>query len=165
MQESLSARDKKVIWHPYTHQKYNPDPIPIIKGEGVWLVDEQGNRYIDAVSSWWVTIHGHGHPFIAESIYRQALQLEQVIFTGFTHRPAVELAEKLLAILPNDFARIFYSDNGSTSTEVAIKMAVQYWWNQGDKKRTRIIALTNSYHGDTFGAMSISERGIFTLAF
>jgi adenosylmethionine-8-amino-7-oxononanoate aminotransferase len=165
MQESLSARDKKVIWHPYTHQKYNPDPIPIVKGEGAWLIDDQGNRYLDAVSSWWVTIHGHGHPYIAESIYRQALQLEQVIFTGFTHRPAVELAEKLLAILPNEFSKVFYSDNGSTSTEVAIKMAIQYWWNKGNKKRTRIIALTNSYHGDTFGAMSISERGIFTMAF
>jgi adenosylmethionine-8-amino-7-oxononanoate aminotransferase len=165
MQESLSTRDKKVIWHPYTHQKYNPDPIPIVKGEGVWLIDEQGNRYIDAVSSWWVTIHGHGHPYIAESIYLQALELEQVIFTGFTHRPAVELAEKLLNILPGNFSKIFYSDNGSTSTEVAIKMAIQYWWNQGNKKRTRIIALKNGYHGDTFGAMSISERGIFTLAF
>ena len=165
MQDSLSARDKKVIWHPYTHQKYNPDPIPIVKGEGVWLTDETGNRYIDAVSSWWVTLHGHGHPFIAESIYRQALQLEQVIFTGFTHRPAVELAEKLLRILPGNFSKIFYSDNGSTATEVAIKMAIQYWKNKGDHKRTRIIALNNGYHGDTFGSMSISERGIFTLAF
>ncbi len=165
MQESLSARDKKVIWHPYTHQKYYPDPIPIARGEGAWLIDEKSNRYIDAVSSWWVTIHGHAHPFIAERIYRQALELEQVIFTGFTHRPAVELAENLLKILPNTFSKVFYSDNGSTATEVAIKMAVQYWWNKGDKKRSRIIALTHSYHGDTFGAMSISERGIFTMAF
>lgn len=165
MQESLSARDKKVIWHPYTHQKYNPPPIPIVKGEGAWLIGEDGRRYLDAVSSWWVTIHGHAHPYIAERIFEQALKLEQVIFTGFTHQPAVELAERLLAILPNQFSKVFYSDNGSTSTEVAIKMAVQYWWNKGDTKRTRIIALANSYHGDTFGAMSISERGIFTLAF
>jgi adenosylmethionine-8-amino-7-oxononanoate aminotransferase len=162
---SLSARDKEVIWHPYTPQKYAPDPIPIVKGEGVWLFDEKGNKYIDAVSSWWVTIHGHGNPYIAERIFQQALQLEQVIFTGFTHEPAVRLAERLLEILPGYFSKIFYSDNGSTATEVAIKMAIQYWWNLGDKKRTRILALTNSYHGDTFGAMSISERGIFTLAF
>jgi adenosylmethionine-8-amino-7-oxononanoate aminotransferase len=162
---SLLERDKKVIWHPYTPQKYAPDPIPIVKGEGAWLYDDGGNRYIDAVSSWWVTIHGHAHPYIAEKIYHQALQLEQVIFAGFTHEPAVQLAEKLLAILPGDFSKIFYSDNGSTATEVAIKMAIQYWWNKGVKKRNRILALTHSYHGDTFGAMSISERGLFTLAF
>ncbi len=162
---SLSTRDKNVIWHPYTPQKYAPEPIPIIKGEGAWLIDENGNRYIDAISSWWVTIHGHGHPYIAEKIYRQALALEQVIFAGFTHEPAVLLAERLIKILPGDFSKIFYSDNGSTATEVAIKMAIQYWWNLGEKKRTRIIALTHSYHGDTFGAMSISERGIFTMAF
>ena len=162
---SLLERDKKVIWHPYTPQKYAPDPIPIVKGEGAWLYDDKGNRYIDAVSSWWVTIHGHAHPYIAEKIYQQALKLEQVIFAGFTHEPAVQLAEKLIDILPGNFSKIFYSDNGSTATEVAIKMAIQYWWNKGDKKRNRILALTHSYHGDTFGAMSISERGLFTLAF
>ncbi len=162
---SLSERDKQVIWHPYTHQKYAPEPIPIVKGEGVWLTDHRGNRYIDAISSWWVTIHGHAHPYIAERIYRQALELEQVIFAGFTHAPAVELAERLLKILPGDFARVFYSDNGSTAVEVALKMAIQYWWNAGEKKRTRILALTDSYHGDTFGAMSVSDRGIFTMAF
>lgn len=162
---SLLERDKKVIWHPYTHQKYAPDPIPIVKGEGAWLVDDKGTRYIDAVSSWWVTIHGHAHPYIAQRIYQQALNLEQVIFAGFTHEPAVQLAEKLIQILPGNFSRIFYSDNGSTATEVAIKMALQYWWNKGEKKRTRILALTHSYHGDTFGAMSISERGLFTMAF
>jgi adenosylmethionine---8-amino-7-oxononanoate aminotransferase len=162
---SLLERDKKVIWHPYTPQKYAPDPIPIVKGEGAWLYDDRGNRYIDAVSSWWVTIHGHAHPYIAEKIYQQALKLEQVIFAGFTHEPAVQLAEKLIALLPGNFSKIFYSDNGSTATEVAIKMAIQYWWNKGDKKRNRILALTHSYHGDTFGAMSISERGLFTLAF
>lgn len=162
---SLSQRDEQVIWHPYTHQKYAPAPIPIVKGEGVWLTDDRGNRYIDAISSWWVTIHGHGHPYIAERIYRQALELEQVIFAGFTHAPAVELAERLLKILPGDFSRVFYSDNGSTAVEVALKMAIQYWWNQGNTKRTRILALADSYHGDTFGAMSVSDRGIFTMAF
>ena len=162
---SLQERDKKVIWHPYTPQKYAPDVIPIVKGEGAWLHDERGNKYIDAVSSWWVTIHGHAHPYIAERLFQQAKKLEQVIFAGFTHEPAVELAEKLLNILPGKFSKIFYSDNGSTAVEVAVKMAIQYWWNKGDNKRTRIMALTNSYHGDTFGAMSVSERGLFTLAF
>jgi adenosylmethionine-8-amino-7-oxononanoate aminotransferase len=162
---SSLERDKKVIWHPYTPQKYAPDPIPIIKGEGTWLFDDKGNKYIDAVSSWWVTVHGHAHPYIAEKIYEQAKKLEQVIFAGFTHEPGVQLAERLIEKLPGKFTKIFYSDNGSTATEVAIKMAIQYWWNKGDQKRNRILALTHSYHGDTFGAMSISERGLFTLAF
>ena len=162
---SLTQRDRNVIWHPYTPQKYRPDPIPIVKGEGIFLIGEDGSRYIDAISSWWVTIHGHGHPYIAERIYAQAMQLEQVIFAGFTHEPAVSLAEQLLELLPGNFSRVFYSDNGSTATEVAIKMALQYWWNREETQRTRIIALTHSYHGDTFGAMSVSERGIFTLAY
>lgn len=165
MAKTLSERDKLVIWHPYTPQKYAPEPIPIAKAQGVWLVDENGNRYIDTISSWWVTIHGHAHPYIAEAVYKQALQLEQVIFAGFTHEPAVQLAERLLKLLPGSFAKIFYSDNGSTATEVAIKMAIQYWWNKRDPQRKHILALTHSYHGDTFGAMSISERGLFTLAF
>lgn len=141
------------------------DPIAIMKGKGSLLFDEQGNSYIDAISSWWVNLHGHAHPYIAEKLYQQALELEQVIFAGFTHRPAVELAERLLAILPGNFSRIFYSDNGSTSTEVALKMAIQYWWNQDQKQRNKLIAFKNSYHGDTFGAMSVSDRSVFTLAF
>ena len=165
MGSTLQERDKKVIWHPYTPQKYGPDPIPVTKGEGARLWDDKGNSYIDAISSWWVTIHGHAHPYIAQKIYEQALKLEQVIFAGFTHEPAVMLAEKLLEILPGRFSKIFYSDNGSTATEVAIKMALQFWWNRGEKKRTRILALTHSYHGDTFGAMSVSESGLFNLAF
>jgi len=165
MGPSLSERDKQVIWHPYTPQKYAPEPIPVIKGQGSLLFDANGHQYIDAISSWWVTIHGHAHPYIAQKIYEQALQLEQVIFAGFTHEPAVQLAERLLKILPGSLSKIFYSDNGSTATEVAIKMAIQYWWNKGNTSRNKIIALTNSYHGDTFGAMSISERGIFTAAF
>lgn len=140
-------------------------PIPIIKGKGSLLFDENGKTYIDAISSWWVTLHGHAHPYIAEKIYQQALELEQVIFAGFTHRPAVTLAERLIPYLPGDFARIFYSDNGSTSTEVALKMAIQFWWNKEQKRRNKIIAFNNSYHGDTFGAMSVSDRSVFTLAF
>jgi adenosylmethionine-8-amino-7-oxononanoate aminotransferase len=162
---NLSERDQLVIWHPFTRQKHMAAPIPITKASGSLLFDEQGKSYIDAISSWWVTIHGHAHPYIAEKIYRQALQLEQVIFAGFTHEPAVRLAERLLPVLPGAFARIFYSDNGSTSTEVALKMAIQYWWNKGDKQRRKILAFNNSYHGDTFGAMSVSDRSVFTLAF
>lgn len=147
-----------------------PSPIAITHGKGTLLFDEQNNSYIDAISSWWVTLHGHAHPYIAEKLYQQALQLEQVIFAGFTHEPAVALAERLLPLLPANFSRIFYSDNGSTSTEVAIKMAIQYWWNQKanhhpSTTRNKILAFTNAYHGDTFGAMSVSDRSVFTLAF
>src|SRR4051812_1846506 len=169
---TLAARDKRVIWHPFTPQKNMPSPIAITHGKGTLLFDEQNNSYIDAISSWWVTLHGHAHPYIAEKLYQQALRLEQVIFAGFTHEPAVTLAERLLKILPDNFSKIFYSDNGSTSTEVAIKMAIQYWWNQQTNAgsqlpvtRTKILAFNNAYHGDTFGAMSVSDRSVFTLAF
>ena len=117
------------------------------------------------MSSWWVNIHGHGNKYIAKQLYRQAKKLQQVIFAGFTHRPAVELAEKLIKILPGNFSKIFYSDNGSTATEVAIKISLQYWMNKGEANKNKILAFHHSYHGDTFGAMSISERGTFTLAF
>lgn len=162
---TLAERDKAVVWHPYTPQKYSPDPIPVVKGDGVYLFDTNGKAYIDAISSWWVTIHGHANQYIAEKIYQQARTLEQVIFAGFTHEPAVQLAEQLLQVLPGDFARVFYSDNGSTAVEVAVKMGLQYWWNQGVGKRNKVLALTHSYHGDTFGAMSFSERSVFTMAF
>lgn len=165
MTASLSERDKKVVWHPYTPQKYMPEPIPIVKGEGTLLIDANGNSYIDAISSWWVTIHGHGNKYIAQKIYEQATVLEQVIFAGFTHEPAVRLAERLLEILPGNFEKIFYSDNGSTAVEVGVKMALQYWWNRGEKNRNKILALNHSYHGDTFGTMSLSERSVFSLAF
>ncbi|HVW63091.1 MAG TPA: adenosylmethionine--8-amino-7-oxononanoate transaminase [Puia sp.] len=162
---SLTDRDHQVIWHPYTQHKHNQPPIPVVEGKGCLLFDDKGRSYIDAISSWWVTIHGHGHPYIAEKIYEQALRLEHVIFTGFTHEPAVTLAERLLPLLPGSFSRVFYSDNGSTAVEVAIKMAVQYWKNDGSSRRKKILALRNSYHGDTFGSMSISERSVFTAAF
>src|ERR1700712_2104122 len=138
-------------------------PLPIVKAQGAMLYDENGNGFIDAISSWWVNIHGHAHPYIAEKIYEQAKTLEQVIFAGFTHRPAIELAERLLPKLPGRFSKIFYSDNGSTATEVAIKMALQYWWNKAashpgqgtnhERPGRKILAFNNSYHGDTFGAM------------
>jgi len=162
---NLQQKDEKYIWHPYTHQKNRLPAIPIVKGNKAILHDEEGNKYIDGISSWWVNIHGHGNKFIARKIFEQAKKLQQVIFTGFTHHPAVELAEKLLKVLPGNFAKIFYSDNGSTATEVALKIAIQYWSNVGDSKRNKIFAFHNSYHGDTFGAMSVSERGIYTFAF
>jgi adenosylmethionine---8-amino-7-oxononanoate aminotransferase len=162
---SLSERDMNAIWHPYTQHLDMQPAIPIVRGSGALLYDEHGNSFIDAVSSWWVNLHGHAHPYIAEKIYEQALKLEQVIFTRFTHEPAVNLAEKLLAILPGSPSRIFYSDNGSTAVEVALKMALQFWKNQGKAKRNKILAFENAYHGDTFGAMSVSGRGLFTAAF
>lgn len=162
---TLQEKDKKYIWHPYTHQKNRMPAVPVVSGKKAVLIDEHGNEFIDAVSSWWVNIHGHGNKYIAKKIYEQAKKFQQVIFTGFTHEPAVSLAEKLLSILPGDFSKIFYSDNGSTSTEVAIKMAIQYWINEGQPQRNKVLAFHNAYHGDTFGAMSISERGIYTLAF
>lgn len=160
---NLSERDRAVIWHPYT-QMQTAEHIAITKGEGAYLWDDEGKRYIDAVSSWWVNIHGHAHPYIAEKVAAQLKELEHVIFAGFTHRPAVELAERLLKKLPGQ-SKVFYSDNGSTAVEVALKMAFQYWFNLGEKQRTKIIAFKDSYHGDTFGAMSVSGRGTFTKPF
>jgi adenosylmethionine---8-amino-7-oxononanoate aminotransferase len=162
---NLSERDAKVIWHPYTQHQLAAPPIPIVRGEAALLFDEQGNSYIDAISSWWVNLHGHANPYIAEKIYQQALRLEQVIFTNFTHEPAVLLAEQLLQILPGNPAKIFYSDNGSTAVEVALKMAVQFWQNMDKRERKKILAFENAYHGDTVGAMSVSSRGVFTNAF
>jgi adenosylmethionine-8-amino-7-oxononanoate aminotransferase len=164
MTASLSERDVQVIWHPYTQHKNRVAPIVAVRGEGALIFDENGRSYIDAVSSWWVNIHGHAHPYIAERIYEQAKKLEHIIFTSFTHEPAILLAERLLKILPGDFSKIFYSDNGSTAVEVAVKMAIQYWWNQSNP-RTKILAFKNSYHGDTFGAMSVSGRSVFTVPF
>lgn len=161
---NLSELDKIYIWHPYTQMKNAAPVIPIVKGDGVYLIDESGNKYIDAISSWWVNTHGHANPYIAKKIYEQYLALEHVIFAGFTHPVAIELAERILKHLPNNQNKVFYSDNGSTAVEVALKMAIQYWNNKGIKK-TKIIALENAYHGDTFGAMSVSGRSVFTKAF
>ena len=158
---SLSQRDGKVIWHPYTQMQTAGLPVAIVRGEGARLYDEEGNEYIDAIASWWVNTHGHAHPYIAERVAAQLNKLEHVIFAGFTHEPAVELAERLLKVLPANQSRIFYSDNGSTAVEVGMKMALQYWYNRGGK-RQKIIVLSNSYHGDTFGAMSASVRDLFT---
>jgi len=161
---NLSERDQKVIWHPYTQILDAAPPIPIVRGKGELLFDENNNQYIDAISSWWVNTHGHSHEHIAKKVSEQLETLEHVIFAGFTHPSAIVLAERLLKVLPENQKRIFYSDNGSTAVEVAIKMALQYNYNKG-LKRNKIIAFNGSYHGDTFGAMSVSARSGFTNAF
>jgi len=162
---SLADRDRAVLWHPYTQMRTAPAPLPIVRGEGVYLYTEDGRRILDGISSWWVNIHGHSHPTLNEALAAQARELEHVVFAGCTHRPAVELAERLLEILPPRMARVFYSDNGSTAVEVALKMAIQYWRNRGEPQRRQFIALHNAYHGDTVGSMSASESSVFTRAF
>jgi len=145
------------IWHPFTQMKTAPPPLKVKKGEGVMLELEDGRQIIDCISSWWVTIHGHSHPVLAEALYHQAKQLEHVIFAGFTHEPAEKLATQLLTHLPESLTRVFFSDNGSTAIEAALKMAYQYWYNQGEKQRTRFISFEGGYHGDTVGAMSVGS--------
>jgi len=162
---SLVDRDRAVLWHPYTQMLTAPAPLPITRAEGVWLYTEDGRRILDGISSWWVNIHGHSHPKLNAALAAQARELEHVVFAGCTHRPAVELAERLIEILPAGLARVFYSDNGSTAVEVALKLALQYWRNLGQPGRGTFITLHNAYHGDTVGAMSASEDSIFTRAF
>jgi adenosylmethionine---8-amino-7-oxononanoate aminotransferase len=160
---SLSGRDHLSIWHPFTPQLNREKAIALVRGEGALLFDDNENAYIDAIASWWVNVHGHAHPYIAEKISKQLQTLEHAIFSGYTHRPAVELAEKLKALLPQ-MDRVFYSDDGSTSVEVALKMAFQFWHNAGTP-RTKIIAFEEAYHGDTFGSMSVGARNVFSRAF
>lgn len=161
---TLVARDRAHVWHPYTQMLTRPDPLPIVRGEGVYLFTEDGRRLLDGTSSWWVNIHGHAHPRLNEALARQAGAIEHVIFANCTHRPGIELAERLAAVLPRGLTRVFYSDNGSTAVEVAMKMASQYWSNQGQRRRT-FITLHHAYHGDTVGAMSASESSVFTEPF
>jgi adenosylmethionine-8-amino-7-oxononanoate aminotransferase len=161
----LVARDRAHLWHPYTQMRTAPPPLPIVRGEGAYLYTEDGRRILDGISSWWVNIHGHSHPKLNEALAAQAARLEHVMFAGCTHPPAVDLAERLVAVLPKGITRVFYSDNGSTAVEVAVKLATQYWINKGEPERQTIIALNHAYHGDTVGAMSVSEDSIFTRAF
>src|SRR5262245_48125664 len=153
------------IWHPYTQEATDLPPIEIDRGEGVYLYTPNGRRLLDAISSWWVNLHGHGHPLIAEAIARQTRKLEHVIFAGFTHEPAEELAATLGKLLPASITRVFFFDNGSTAVETALKIAVQYWHNKGRAGKRRIVALQHAYHGDTIGAMSVSDDPSFTAAF
>jgi adenosylmethionine-8-amino-7-oxononanoate aminotransferase len=161
----LIARDRAHLWHPYTQMQVAPPPLPVVRGEGVYLYTEDGRRILDGISSWWVNIHGHSHPVLNRALADQAARLEHVMFAGCTHPPAVELAERLVAILPRGLTRVFYSDNGSTAVEVALKMAWQYWRNRGHAQRRTFIGLQHAYHGDTVGAMSASAGSVFTDAF
>ncbi|MGH1386513.1 adenosylmethionine--8-amino-7-oxononanoate transaminase [Kordia sp.] len=157
---SLQERDKKHLWHPLTQHKSHPNHIAITKAKDAVLYDENGNEYIDGIASWYTCVYGHCNPYIIDKVYAQMQSLDHVVFTGFTHKPAVELSEKLIEILPSNQEKLFFSDNGSTAIDVAIKMALQYHFNQ-DEKRGRIIALENGFHGDTFGAMSVSGLSVY----
>jgi adenosylmethionine-8-amino-7-oxononanoate aminotransferase len=153
-------KDRKYIWHPYTQHGLGLTPLPVVSAQGAYLELADGTRVLDAISSWWVNVMGHSHPVIAQAIADQAKKLDHVIFAGFTHQPAVELAETLLDACRErgaSFSKVFYSDNGSTAVEVALKMAFQSHHNKNDKTRTRFLALKGSYHGDTFGAMSVGD--------
>jgi len=167
LRRSLIQRDEDVLWHPFSHHSLEPARMAIKRGEGTWLVTEDGRHLLDAVSSWWVNLHGHSNRYIAEAIAEQANKLEHCIFAGFTHEPAIELSELVLEALPPNQKKIFFSDNGSTAVEVALKMAIQadLIRTKGESKRKTIIALEGGYHGDTFGAMSVSGRGAFTAPF
>ncbi len=151
---------KSPVWHPFTQHAVQPDSTLISKGEGAWLEAADGRRIFDAISSWWVITHGHRHPHIVQAIKDQIDRLDQVIFAGFTHEPAEKLARHLIAITPPELEYVFFSDSGSTSVEVALKMALGFWQNRGIP-RSRILALEGAYHGDTIGGMSVGERGVF----
>ncbi len=159
-EKSLSERDGDVLWHPYSQHGLNRPILPVVSGSGAYLKLSDGREILDAISSWWVNIHGHSHPRLVQAIQKQASQLEHVIFSGFTHEPAVELAELLTqqaSIRKSGLRKVFYSDNGSTAVEVALKMAFQFYLNRGMEPRNRFLALSHSYHGDTLGAMAVGE--------
>jgi adenosylmethionine-8-amino-7-oxononanoate aminotransferase len=160
----LSELDKKHVWHPFTQMQTENNPLCIVKADEALLIDEKGKSYIDCNSSWWVNIHGHGNEYLLEALTSQFREIDHIIFAGVTHPKAVELSKRIVSILPSNFEKVFFSDDGSTAVEVALKMAFQYWHNKNQKK-TRILAIDGAYHGDTFGAMSISQRGVFNQAF
>lgn len=158
----LAARDLAVLWHPCTQMRDHETlpPIPIASAEGAWLTDFNGHRYLDGISSWWVNLFGHRHPRIMAGIRAQLDTLDHVLLAGFSHEPAVALAEKLVTITPPGLDRVFYTDNGSSAVEVALKMSLHYWRNLGQRRR-RIVALTGSYHGETLGALSVTDLGLY----
>lgn len=157
-------RDLNVLWHPCTQMKDHErlPVIPIRRGEGVWLEDFEGKRYIDAVSSWWVNVFGHANPRINQRIKDQVDQLEHVILAGFSHQPVIELSERLVKITPPGLDRVFYADSGSAGIEVALKMSYHFWLNSGRPRKKRFVTLTNSYHGETIAAMSVGDVALFT---
>jgi len=160
-------KDLQYIWHPYTQMKdcETLPPILIEKAQGVKLFDNKGNFYYDTISSWWCNVHGHNHPKIKAAIKKQLNSLEHVLFAGFTHKPAILLAEKLVSITPKNLTRVFFSDNGSTAVEVSLKMSFQYWCNTGQTNKTKFVSLDLAYHGDTIGAMSVGGDTVFNKAF
>lgn len=164
MSENLIERDQKHLWHPLTQHKLNPKILGIKKAKGAVLTDENGNEYIDGICSWYTSVYGHCNSFITKKVAAQMQQLDQVVFTGFTHEPAVKLSEALIEILSNNQQKIFYNDNGSTATEIGMKMALQFHHNQGTNRKT-LVAFENAFHGDTFGAMSASDLDVFHGAF
>ena len=162
--EHLRTRDLAVLWHPCTQMAEHPDTLPMIpirRGRGAWLEGVDGCRYLDAVSSWWTNLFGHGEPRIAEAIALQARELEHVIFAGFCHEPGVRLAEALLRVAPPGLARVFYADNGSAAVEIALKMSFHSFLNRGDAKRQKFVALSNGYHGETIGALSMGDIPLY----
>ena len=165
MSDQLSARDAACVWHPYTQHGLEPDPLPIASAEGAVLKTSDGRELIDAISSWWAILHGHCHPRLSAAVASQSATLDHVLFAGATHEPAVALAEALVDVAPPGLSRVFYSDNGSTAVEVAMKMTYQRWAHEGHPERSLFIALEGSYHGDTFGAMSIGDPDPFFAPF
>lgn len=160
-------KDKKFIWHPYTHMKDSRElpPVLIEKAQGVRLYDAKGRFYYDTISSWWCNVHGHNHPAIKAAVTKQLDSLEHVLFAGFTHRPAIRLAERLVALAPQELRKVFFSDNGSTAVEIAVKMSFQYWQNVGEVNKKKFVSLDRGYHGDTIGAMSLSGIALFNKVF
>ena len=161
----LAARDAAVCWHPYTQHGLEDAPLPVVGARGATLTLADGRELLDGISSWWAVLHGHGEPAIAEAISRQAATLDHVLFAGATHEPAVRLAERLVEVTPAGLERVFYSDDGSTAIEVALKMVVQVWRHRGEPDRNVFVALEGAYHGDTFGAMAIGDPDPFFLPF
>ncbi len=161
--QTLIDRDLAVLWHPCTQMKDHEwlPLIPVRRGQGVWLEDFQGNRYLDAVSSWWVNLFGHANPRINAALRDQLESLEQVILSGCTHEPVVALSERLVALTPPGLERVFYADNGSSGVEVALKMSFHYWRNNGQPRKTRFVTLTNSYHGETLGALAVGNVQLY----
>lgn len=159
----LILKDKQHVWHPCTQMKDHEDfpVIPIERGEGVWLYDTEGNKYLDAVSSWWVNLFGHANPIISQAIADQANCLEQVLLAGFTHQPVVDLSSQLVELTPSNLQKCFYADNGSSAIEVALKMSFHYWRNVGQQNKKKFVALRNSYHGETIGALSLGDVELY----
>ncbi len=160
---ALAARDLKVLWHPCTQMSDHAwlPLVPIVRGQGCWLEDADGKRYFDAVSSWWVNLFGHAHPHISEAVAQQAATLEHVILAGFTHEPAVTLAERLLALAGQPYAKVLYADSGSAAIEIALKLSFHYWRNCGEAARTRFVVLDGGYHGETLGALSMTQVPLY----